>query len=191
MLKDHWLESRPASLQVYPRTVTPPPPLPRSLPGLGWKRDSSHRIRHDPPKGAPFPFLYSPTGSPSQPSPGPPGPGSVGHRSTLPKAGHEGPTPPSDGDTFPASPRTDRAPTSDHSTASTTSTVELKFLTKNVQKAGANSPSPVDIITMLDHHSPDFLLLTETPLPPHSGALLQVLRNLGYRIHHHSANAPF
>ncbi len=69
--------------------------------------------------------------------------------------------------------------------------VELKFLTINAQKAGANNPSLANIATMLDQHSPDILLLTETPLPPHSGALLHVLRNRGYRIHHHPPNAPF
>ena len=68
---------------------------------------------------------------------------------------------------------------------------ELRFLAINAQKAGANSPSLVDIIPMLDNHSPDFLLLTETPLHPHSGALLHALRNRGYKIHHHPTNAPF
>ena len=133
-----------------------------------------------PPRRAPFPFPHYPPGSPSPPSPCPPGLGFVGHLSILPKAGPKGPIPPSDGDTFTASPRTDRAPIPDHFTSSTTAAVELKFLTINVQKAGANSPSLVDIITMLDHHSPDFLLLTETPLPPHSRALRQALRNRGY-----------
>ena len=65
MLKDHWPELRPASHPVYHRTMAPPPPLPRSLPILGWKKDPSHRIRHDPPKGAPFPFPHSIPGSPS------------------------------------------------------------------------------------------------------------------------------
>jgi hypothetical protein len=37
------------------------------------------------------------------------------------------------------------------------------------QKAGANSPSLVDIGTMLDQQSPDFLFLTETPMHPHHG----------------------
>jgi len=148
-------------------------------------------IHHDPPKRDPFPFPHSPPGSPSPPSPGHPEPESVGPLSTLPKAGPEGPIPPKHGDTPTASPRTARAPTRDHSAASTTTAVELKFLAINVQKAGASSPSMVDIITMLDHHAPDFLLLTETSLPPHSGALRQALRNRGYRIHHHHANAPF
>jgi hypothetical protein len=69
--------------------------------------------------------------------------------------------------------------------------VELRFLTINVQKAGANNPSLVDIITMMDQHSPDFLFLTKTPLAPHSGALRQALRNRGYRIHHTPVNALF
>ena len=53
MLKDHWPELRSASLLVYYRPMAPTPPLPRSLPGLGWIRDSSHKIRHDPPMRAP------------------------------------------------------------------------------------------------------------------------------------------
>jgi hypothetical protein len=52
MLKDHWPELRPTSLSVYHRTKALPPPIPRSLPSLGLKRDSSHMIRHDPPKEA-------------------------------------------------------------------------------------------------------------------------------------------
>ena len=44
---------------------------------------------------------------------------------------------------------------------------------------------------MVDAHSPDFLLLTETPMHPHSGALLHALRNRGYKVHHHQVNAPF
>ncbi len=40
----------------------------------------------------------------------------------------------------------------------------LTFLTLNAQKAGANSPSIADVITMLDNHSPDILFITETPL---------------------------
>jgi hypothetical protein len=171
MLKDRWHELRPASLPVYNRTMAPPPLLPRSLPKLGWKRNSSHMIRHDPPQRAPFPFTHSPPGFPSPPNPGHPGPGSVEHLSTLPKVGPEGPIPPKDGDTPTPSPRTARAPTPDHYTASTTTTVELKILTINGQKAEANSPSMVDIITMLDYHAPDFLLLTKTWLPPHSGLL--------------------
>ena len=60
MLTDHWPELRPASLPVYHRTNAPPPPLPRSLPNLGWKRDASHIIRLDLPKRAPFLFPHSP-----------------------------------------------------------------------------------------------------------------------------------
>jgi hypothetical protein len=43
----------------------------------------------------------------------------------------------------------------------------------------------------MDQHSPDFLLLTETPLAPQSETLRRALRNRGYRIHHTPANAPF
>ena len=74
--------------------------------------------------------------------------------------------------------------------ASTKTDVELKFLTINVHKTGANSPSLVDIITMLDQHSPDFLFLTETPMHPHCGTLLHTPRNWGYTTHHHPTNAP-
>jgi hypothetical protein len=44
---------------------------------------------------------------------------------------------------------------------------------------------------MMDQHSPDFPLLTETPTHPHSGAPIHALRDRGYRIHHHPSNAPF
>jgi len=101
------------------------------------------------------------------------------------KGGTHGPRPPLVWEakhTSTASPLAARAPTPDRSMAFTATAVELKFLTINVQKTGANNPSLVDIITMLDLHSPDFLLLTETPLPPQSGALRQALRNRGYRI---------
>jgi hypothetical protein len=67
----------------------------------------------------------------------------------------------------------------------------LKFLTINAQKAGGNNPSLVDIVTMLDQHSPDFLFLAETPMHPHSGALIHALRNIDYIIHHHMSNASF
>jgi len=191
MLKNHWPELRPASLPAHRRTMAPTPLLPRSLPCLGWQKNSSHKIRHDPTKRVPFPLPHSPPGSPSPPSPGHLEPSHVGHLSNLPKVGIEGPTPPEDGDTTIASPLAARGPTPDQPTASTETAVELKFLTINVQKAGINNPSLVNIITMLNQHFPDLLLLTETPLPPHSGALLHALRNRGYRIHHTPVNAPF
>jgi hypothetical protein len=40
----------------------------------------------------------------------------------------------------------------------------LTFLTLDVQKAKANSPSLANITTVLDQHKPDFLFLTETSL---------------------------
>jgi hypothetical protein len=61
----------------------------------------------------------------------------------------------------------------------------LTFLTINAQKAGANSPSRTDIVTLLDDHSPDILFFTETPLHTRNGAMLHVLRNRGYHIHYH------
>ena len=51
----------------------------------------------------------------------------------------------------------------------------LTLLTINAQKAGANSPSLLDVVTMLDDHSPDILFLAETPLNTHIGALTHVL----------------
>ena len=49
----------------------------------------------------------------------------------------------------------------------------------------------VEIVTMMDQHSPAFLFRTETPMHPHSGALIHALRNRGYRIHLHPSNVPF
>ena len=67
----------------------------------------------------------------------------------------------------------------------------LSFLTINTQKTGFNSPSLTDLVSLVYTHSPDFLLLTETPMHPHSGALLHALCNREYKIHHHTVNAPF
>ncbi len=83
----------------------------------------------------------------------------------------EGPTFTEDEDINTSAPLTARAFLPDQPTTPTGLAVELKFLTINVQKAGANSPSLADIITVMDQHSPDFLLLTEAPLAPHNGAL--------------------
>ena len=49
-------------------------------------------------------------------------------------------------------------------TIASPTTTNLTFITINAQKAGAQSPSLSDIVTMLDDHSPDILLLTETPI---------------------------
>jgi hypothetical protein len=62
---------------------------------------------------------------------------------------------------------------------------ELTFLILNGQKAGANSPSLADIITMTYQRIPYyFLFFTGTPLRPNSGALIHSLRNQGYSIHY-------
>jgi len=80
-------------------------------------------------------------------------------------------------------------PESTPTDAPTTSTI-LTFLTINAQKAGTNSPSLSDIVTILDDHSPGILFITETPLHIRNGALLHVLRNRGFHIRYHPANAP-
>jgi hypothetical protein len=183
MLKDHLPELRPSSLPVHRRTMTPTPLVPRSLPSLGWQKDSSHKIRHDPPKRDPFPFPHSPSGSPSPPNPDHPEPNHVRCLSNPTVVGQEGPTFAEGGGAAISAPPTARALTPDQPTTSTGTAVELKFLTIDVQKAGTNSPSLTDIMTMVDQHSPDFLLLKEIPLAPHSGALREALRNRGYRIH--------
>ena len=46
------------------------------------------------------------------------------------------------------------------------------------------------MVTLIDLHMPDVLLLTETPMIPHHGALAHVLRNMGYNIHYNPVNAP-
>ena len=67
---------------------------------------------------------------------------------------------------------------------------EITILTLNTQKMGPNSPSLTNIVTLLDRHTPDVLLLTETPPLSHQGALTQILRNRGYKTQYHLANAP-
>jgi hypothetical protein len=58
------------------------------------------------------------------------------------------------------------------------------------EEKGDNNPSLADIVTMLDRHTPDFLLLTETPLHPHSEALTHTFRSRGCEMHCIPANAP-
>jgi hypothetical protein len=159
MLMDPWPELRPSSLPVYPRKTAPPPPLPRSMPNLGWIRDPPYRIRLDPPKGVPFPFPHpTPDSQPYlHPCPIPPDPDN--HMSTSPKTGLDGITPTFDLADLPTSRRADRDTLPGHTPDSPSTAEGLKFLTINAQKAGANSSSLVEIITMMDQHSPDFLFL--------------------------------
>jgi len=43
---------------------------------------------------------------------------------------------------------------------------------------------------MIYLHKPDILLLTETPMQPHHGALTHVLRNRNYKTHYIPVNSP-
>ena len=52
---------------------------------------------------------------------------------------------------------------------------DISILTLNTQKAGYNSPSLTDLVTTLDLHKPDILLLIETPMHPYHGALAHIL----------------
>ncbi len=67
---------------------------------------------------------------------------------------------------------------------------ELTFLTLKTRKMGCNSPSLTDVVALLDRHTPDVLLLAETPSLPHQGALTQVLRKKGYKTHYHPVHTP-
>ena len=60
----------------------------------------------------------------------------------------------------------------------------------NTQKAIYNSNSFIDLATLLDLYTPDILLLMETPMHPHQGALTQVLRNMVYKTHYNLVNSP-
>jgi hypothetical protein len=69
-------------------------------------------------------------------------------------------------------------------------TTDIFILTLNTQKAGYNSPSLTDLVVILDLHKPDILLLTETPMHSHHGALAQVLCNRDYKTHYNPLNSP-
>jgi hypothetical protein len=164
---------------------------------MEWKPIPTYVIRHDPPAETLYPFSHSPPGSP------PP----LGV-STIPACG-QSPTLPRETslrDNDPMEYSSDvsantRVPTIFHGNPTHPDSARapdpvspvdtlISFLTINAQKVGANSPSLTDIVTMLDDHSPDIIFLTETPLHSRSGALTHVLRNRGYTIHYHPANAP-
>jgi hypothetical protein len=67
---------------------------------------------------------------------------------------------------------------------------KITILTLNLQKVGNTSFSQTHMVTLLDLHTPDALLLTETPLHPHKGELTQILRNKRHKTHYHSMNTP-
>jgi len=67
---------------------------------------------------------------------------------------------------------------------------DISILTLNTQKIGYNSPSLTDLVTILDLHKPDILLLTETPMHTHHGALANVRCNREYKTHYNPVNSP-
>ena len=69
-------------------------------------------------------------------------------------------------------------------------TTDISILTLNTHKAGYNSPSLTDLVTIIDLHKSDILLLTEAPMHPHHGALAHVLCNRGYKTHYNPVNSP-
>ena len=189
LITAHFPDLRPASLPIHHRLPALTPLLPRSLPNLGWKRDPSYRIQFDPPQEASFPFPHSPPDSPTQSCRDT---HSLGHDTCMsahPTSRSDGTPLPPDAADLPTPPK--QTTTANRTLVPSLPRARLKFITINAQKAGANSPSLTDIVTQLDQHFPCFLLLTETHMHPHNGALLHVLRNREYRVHHHPANAPF
>jgi hypothetical protein len=49
---------------------------------------------------------------------------------------------------------------------------------------------PVEYLWSIDLHTPDILLLTETPMLPYQGALTQTLRIREYKAYYHLVNSP-
>jgi len=43
---------------------------------------------------------------------------------------------------------------------------------------------------VIENHEPGLLLLAETPMVPHIGALTRAFNNIGYKIHFNPVNAP-
>ena len=133
---------------------------------MGWKTDPTFIIRPDPNGEATYPFPHSPTSS-HQPE--------EKHMSytegqsptTLgdsPWPGINPTKPPSteghttiDNHTTPHGEPTQTGPELMPTDVPPTST-SLSFLTINAQKAGINSPSLSDIVTMLDDHAPNISL---------------------------------
>ena len=164
---------------------------------MGWAPDPTFVIRTDPLKGASYPFPHSPPGSPhpeedreprsegQTPTPGTPTQREEGTGGT-----HNSRSPTHGGTRLSPSWSTDTPSDTTLTPVVDSTHTSLKFLTINAQKAGPNSPSLSDIVTILDEHNPDVLFLTETPQHSRSGALAQVLRNRGFHIHYHPANAP-
>jgi hypothetical protein len=165
---------------------------------MGWKPDPAFVIRQDPIGEIPYPFPHSPSGSPSpedelmafideQPST-PSGKSARQGMGPIEASPFAGPTH-KDILTSPHGEPVTTGHTLPPTVVPPTATI-LIFLTIDAQKAGSNSPSFSDIVTILDDHFPDILFFTETPLHTRNGALLHVLRNRGYHIYYHPANVP-
>jgi hypothetical protein len=198
MLVDHWPTLRPPSLPIPAKIGTLFHPLPGSLQTFGWRLDPNYKIRHDPPPRAEYPFEYSPPISPlgdlepllANQSPAPTGPfaspfENLSLGSLAPSGGPSSPPV-----TLAAAPNVPAKLAESPHSLRALPVEQLSFLTLNVRKAGRNSPSLEDIISLLDLHTPYFVPLTETPLLPCSGTLTHMLRNVGYKIHYHPINAP-
>ena len=192
-LFDYWPSLLPPSLPVRPPGQTRPSLLPRSLPSMGWKPDPAYIIRPDCIQGTTYPFPHSPPGSPHS-----------SDEHILPTKGQQ----PATNELRGHQRDTSLTESNPHTTAFTGSEGKpstsgpvppiaeasantiLTLLTINAQKAGTNSPSLSDIVTMIDEQLPDVLFITETPCHTRSGALQAVLRNRGFALHYNPANAP-
>jgi hypothetical protein len=194
-LPAHWPTLIPQSLPIRPAPRPVLPSQPNNLHNYGWKPDPNFRIRIHTPPHADYPFEYPPTTTPrvahfqnSTVSITPPvetvTPEDIAqddqwlpHEPDLNPCGTPHPAP--------QGPDTHLL----HPTVPPPAT-DISILTLNIQKAGHNSPSLTDLVTILDLHKPDILLLTETPMHPHQGALTQALCNRGYKTHYNLVNSP-
>ncbi len=164
-----------------------------SLYCMGWRPSPTFVIHPDPTRDTPYPVPHAPPGSPhpgAEPMSPPEGQLitstgiSAQQGNDLREASHSASPTHMDTLTTPQGAHVKAENAQPLPVAPPTSTI-LTLLTINAQKAGANSPSLSDVVTMLDDHSPDILFLTETPLHTRSGALKHILRNRGYCIHYH------
>ena len=191
---DFWPTFVPDSLPVRPQPGPRSSLLPNSLHSMGWKPDPTFVICQDLTRETYYSPLHSSPGStqteddiPSSLGPPPYSPdtptmsGVDSVEDLVTNTNSRGTATQS---AFVPTQQVLPMPTATHTATN------LTLLTLNTQKAGTNSPSMVDIIHMIDDHSPDILFLTETPLPTRNRALKHVLTNRGYCVHFNPANAP-
>ena len=200
-LSKYWPAIVPQSLPLNPHPPSPPKELPpHNLHSIGWRPSTRTSFQDDIPTDKPHTPLHSPTQTCTHATRHAPHnthrPGDSQEREIEPdKTPHAISQPPKA--TSPLQKR-EGSQAKDNESNTThkqsdwahCSPTILKLATQNVQKTGKDSPSGMDIKTLISTESPDVLFITETPYDKDCSPLCSMLRNQGYYIHFRPTKDP-